>query len=79
MKKIENRTKLSTISAAVLLVVLSGCSSSPSNKYDEVELIEYQACLSQVTTKAPSGFSGAYNEIDGMLEWCKSLRPLPIN
>jgi hypothetical protein len=62
------------------LLILSGCSSSPTSKYDEVELLQYQACLSQVTTKAPSGFSGSMgNEIQGMLEWCNYLKPSPLS
>ncbi len=62
-----------------LIFVLTGCSSPTASKYDEVELLQYEACLSQITTKAPSGFSGAGNEIEGILEWCDYLKPVPSN
>lgn len=58
-----------------LLIFLTGCTFNTRAEYDAVELAEYEACLNQVTTKAPSGFSGAGNEIEGILEWCETLKP----
>jgi len=77
LKKFQNFKKLFV--GGLALLTLSGCSSAATSKYDEVELLQYQACLSQVTTKAPSGFSGSGNEIEGILEWCKDLKPAPSN
>jgi hypothetical protein len=67
------KTKLLLIGS--LLILLTGCTFNTGAEYDAVELAEYEACLSQVTTKAPSGFSGAGNEIEGILEWCETLKP----
>jgi hypothetical protein len=76
----ERKQKLkSLIIGGIAVLTLTSCSTTGTPKYDEVELLEYEACLSQVTTKAPSGFSGAGNEIEGILEWCDSLKPRPTN
>jgi hypothetical protein len=72
----ERKQKLKTLAISGLAVLtLTSCSTTGAPKYDEVELLEYEACLSQVTTKAPSGFSGVGNEIEGILEWCEDLKP----
>jgi hypothetical protein len=84
---LKKQLKMETISRSIrafivgglAILTLSACSIIASPKYDEVELLEYQACLSQVTSKAPSGFSGAGNEIEGILKWCESLKPAPTN
>jgi len=51
------------------LLVLTGCSSEKKSEYDPVELIEYEACLSQIVSDYQ------YNEIEKYLEWCQELRP----
>lgn len=78
----KSKRKLKTLVLGGLTVLtLASCSTTGAPKYDEVELLEYEACLSQVTTKAPSGFPpSAYgNEIEGILKWCEYLKPLPAN
>ena len=50
------------------LLLLTGCSSDTKPEYDAVELIEYEACLSQV-------LKGQYNEIPMWLEYCKKWKP----
>ena len=78
----KRKRKLKTLAIGGLaFLTLTSCSTTGAPKYDEVELLEYQACLSQITTKAPSGFPpSAYgNEIEGILEWCEYLKPLPAN
>ena len=52
----------------VSLLLLTGCSADTKPEYDPVELIEYEACLSQV-------LKGSYNEIDKWLSYCSDLRP----
>ena len=51
------------------LLLLTGCSANTKPEYDPVELIEYEACLSQIISEY------GYNEIDQYLEWCQGLRP----
>ena len=76
----KSKRKLKTLVIGGLTVLtLASCSTTEAPKYDEVELLEYEACLSQVTTKAPSGFLGTGNEMEGILKWCAYLKPLPSN
>jgi hypothetical protein len=78
----KRKRKLKTLAIGGLAVLtLTSCSTSGAPKYDEVELLEYQACLSQVTTKVPSGgIPSVYtSEIEGILKWCEYLKPLPAN
>ena len=51
------------------LLLLTGCSADTKPEYDPVELIEYEACLSQV-------IKGPYNEIPMWLEYCDDLKPI---
>jgi hypothetical protein len=50
------------------LLVLTGCSSEKELEYDPVELIEYEACLSQV-------LKDEYNQIEKWIPYCSELRP----
>jgi len=52
------------------LFLLAGCSTESGPEYDPVELIEYEACLSQIISEYE------YNEIEKYLEWCTDLRPI---
>ena len=52
------------------LLLLAGCSTDTKPEYDPVELIEYEACLSQIISEY------GYNQIDTYLEWCQGLRPV---
>ena len=76
----KRKWKLKTkVLGGLTVLTLASCSTTGAPKYDEVELLEYEACLSQVTSKAPSGFSGTGNEMEGILKWCAYLKPLPTN
>ena len=66
-----------TALALASILLLTGCSVNTKPEYDPVELAEYEACLSQVSTKSPSGFDSKFgNEIEGILKWCESLKPV---
>jgi hypothetical protein len=50
------------------LLLLTGCSTEEKPEYDPVELIEYEACLSQV-------LKDEYNQIEKWIPYCADLRP----
>jgi hypothetical protein len=67
---------LVALSASVLL--LTGCSSASTEpKYDEVDLIQYQACLDKYSSGSNSAL--VYNpraDVEASLEFCKYLLPV---
>jgi hypothetical protein len=69
------RKLLVGLSASALL--LSGCSSNSSSepKYDEVELIQYHACLDKYSSSSKYMFDPAI-EVQTAMEMCKDLLPV---
>lgn len=68
------RKLLVALSASALL--LTGCSSTASTepKYDEVELIQYQACLDKHLISTKFMFNPAV-DVETAMEFCKDLLP----
>jgi uncharacterized protein YcfL len=63
------------LSASALL--LTGCSSNSSSepKYDEVELIQYHACLDKYSSSSKYMFNPAV-DVETAMEFCKDLLPV---
>ena len=63
------------LSASTLF--LAGCSSTSSAepKYDEVELIQYQACLDKYSSSSRAIFNPAV-DVEASLKFCKYLLPV---
>jgi len=69
------RKLLIGLSASALL--LTGCSSNSSSepKYDEVELIQYHACLDKYSSSSKAIFNPAV-DVEASLKFCKYLLPV---
>jgi uncharacterized protein YceK len=63
--------------ALITAVLLSGCSSNSSSepKYDEVELIQYHACLDKYSSSSKYMFNPAV-DVETAMEFCKDLLPV---
>ncbi len=68
--------RLALFSASLLLLTACGAGSNEMNvpKYDEVELIHYQACISGATSSM-KGFMVAEFYVDNAILACKKYKP----
>ena len=65
------------VGLSALALLLTGCSSTSSTepKYDEVELIQYHACLDKYSSSSKYMFNPAI-EVQTAMEMCKDLLPV---
>ena len=64
------------VALSVSVLLLTGCSSTSTTepKYDEVELIQYQACLDKYLSSTKFMFNPAV-DVETAMAFCKDLLP----